>query len=303
MTNTKILSSLIIAVYFLNGLPTHASFNKESNVVYGMYSGLALLMDVYTPENSNGYGIIFINGSGWHAGLELNTRALKDRPDTLESMGIPLIEEGFTLFFINHRSAPRFKMPDIIADAQRAVRFVRHHAERYQIDPGKLTAMGGSSGAHLSAMLGVMDGKGDPVASDEILRHSAKVQCVVAHAAPADLAADGTPMFFVTSVTATIGVRMPRSESEKEVYQEVSPLYHVTPDDAPMLLIHGDQDGTVPFAQSELFTAKLKETGVSVTFVPVKGGGHGLTGNINNAKAGKLPHPKAVADWILKQLH
>jgi len=44
----------------------------ESNVLYGMYSGLALLMDVYYPENPNGYGIIFISGSGWHATQEYN---------------------------------------------------------------------------------------------------------------------------------------------------------------------------------------------------------------------------------------
>ena len=41
----------------------------ESNVVYGMYSGLALLLDVHQPEQPNGYGVVFIPGSGWGAGL------------------------------------------------------------------------------------------------------------------------------------------------------------------------------------------------------------------------------------------
>ncbi len=49
----------------------------ESNVLYGMYSGLALLMDVYYPENPNGYGVIFISGSGWHATQEYNAEPLK----------------------------------------------------------------------------------------------------------------------------------------------------------------------------------------------------------------------------------
>ena len=301
---TKLLLSLFISSLLLPASYSLAKpqYTKESNVVYGMYSGLALLMDVYTPDQPNGYGIIFINGSGWHAGLGMNTQALKDRPDTLESMGLPLIEEGFTLFFINHRSAPRFKMPDIISDAQRAVRFVRHHAEKYGIDPDKLTGIGGSSGAHLVSLLGVMDGEGDPDAEDEVLRQSAKLQCVVAHAAPSDMAADDTPMFFVTTATATMGLRMPRSESEKQIYREASPLYYITPDDASILLIHGDKDGTVPFSQAEKFIAKLQKTGVPSKFVPVIGGGHGMTPNINSAPEGKLPHPKAIADWILEQL-
>ena len=47
-----------------------ASPRIESNVIYGMYSGLALLMEVYYPEQSNGYGVVFISGSGWNAPQE-----------------------------------------------------------------------------------------------------------------------------------------------------------------------------------------------------------------------------------------
>src|SRR5260370_17239248 len=49
----------------------------ESNVLYGMYSGLALLMDVYYPEKPNGYGVVFISGFGWHANQEYNSEPLK----------------------------------------------------------------------------------------------------------------------------------------------------------------------------------------------------------------------------------
>ena len=39
----------------------------EKNVIYGMYSGLALLMDVHRPETPNGLGTIYVSGSGWQA--------------------------------------------------------------------------------------------------------------------------------------------------------------------------------------------------------------------------------------------
>lgn len=52
----------------------------ETNIVYGLYSGLALLLDIYRPTQSNGYGIIHISGSGWSAPLGLDAKPLKASP-------------------------------------------------------------------------------------------------------------------------------------------------------------------------------------------------------------------------------
>ena len=52
--------------------------NVERNVIYGMYSGFALLMDVHRPVRANGYGIVFVAGSGWQAPLEYGATPLKD---------------------------------------------------------------------------------------------------------------------------------------------------------------------------------------------------------------------------------
>ena len=50
----------------------------EKNVVYGMYSGTALLLDVHYPARPNGFGIVYIPGSGWSAPLGYAAQALKD---------------------------------------------------------------------------------------------------------------------------------------------------------------------------------------------------------------------------------
>src|SRR6266508_3239903 len=104
----------------------------EKNVVYGMHSGLALLMDIYQPTERKGYGVVYINGSGWHAPLACDAGQLKETP-----LGMPYIEAmqtaGYTVFAINHRQAPRFRYPAAVEDAQRAVRFVRHHAAPFGI--------------------------------------------------------------------------------------------------------------------------------------------------------------------------
>lgn len=132
----------------------------------------------------NGYGIIYIAGSGFSEVLGYGARPLKERQLSYVEV---LAKAGYTVFAINHRAAPMFRYPAIVEDAQRAVRFVRHDAATFGINAQRIGAAGGSSGAHLVSMLGTLDGKGVADDSDPVNRESAKVQCVVARAAPADM--------------------------------------------------------------------------------------------------------------------
>ena len=133
--------------------------------MFGNVGDAALLMDVYRPSSANGVAIIFISGSGW-GGMpgynhDYDDVLLKD--DALASAGYEgrivqgLANRGYTVFAITHRFAPEVRSPQPIYDAQRAVRFVRANAAKYGIDPTRLGAIGHSSGAHLSAMLGAID--------------------------------------------------------------------------------------------------------------------------------------------------
>jgi acetyl esterase/lipase len=232
-----------------------------------MYSGLALLMDVHYPAEPNGYGLIRISGSAWSAPTTYDARQLKGD-------GVPQIflDAGYTVFTINHRAAPRFRYPAAVEDAQRAVRFVRHHAERYSIDPTRLGGIGGSSGGHLVSMLGTMDGDGDPDDPDPVNRVSAKLQAVVAQAAPTQFASFDGPLglpYLVSFLGAPPG--------DDATSREASPITHVTPDDPPLLLIHGDADQWVPFAQSQVMIAALEAKGVEARLIRIPGGGHGAT--------------------------
>src|SRR5947209_2309359 len=155
----------------------------QPNVVYGMYSGAALLMDVYRPANPNGYGIILISGSGWTAPMAYSAAPLKSITASLQ-YAKPLVAAGYTVFVVNHRALPRFHYPAAVEDVQRAVRFVRSNAGSFGIRADRIGAAGGSSGGHLVSMLGTLDGKGNANDSDPVERESAKVQCVVARAAP-----------------------------------------------------------------------------------------------------------------------
>jgi acetyl esterase/lipase len=267
----KNMRSLLVAAFLLPCVLFAQPTPTESNVVFGTYSGLALLLDVYKPAGTaNGYGIVVIPGSGWHTGLAYSTDLLKQSKG-FSLYTAKLIASGYTIFVVTHRAAPRFRFPDAVEDAQRAVRFVRQNAARYGIDKDRIGALGGSSGGHLVSMIGTLDGKGTPDSRDPVEQQSSKVQCVVALYPVTDPAKVDTP-YGVQAVTSFMG--MP-ARFDPQRFRDAAPLTHVTADDPPFLLIHGDDDRTVPYSQSEFLEAALKKAGVLVKLVRVPGGDHG----------------------------
>lgn len=278
------MAFLFVAASFAARGPEAANTEPrvESNVVYGMYSGLALLMDVYHPRKPNGYGLINIPGSGWHLPMAYDSPQLKSSPRNQAFIARPLVEAGYTVFVVNHRAAPRFRHPASVEDVQRAVRFVRHHAAEYGIRADRLGAAGFSSGGHLALMLEVLDGKGDPEDPDPVNRESAKVQCVAAVSGPADFirvdprAGGAVVSYLGMPLVRTLdGQPAAPGTAEYRLYQDASPVTYVAPGDPPCLLIYGDADPIVPFRHGELMQEALTKAGVTVKLVRIKGGGHG----------------------------
>ena len=269
------------------------------NVVYGMYSGLALLMDAHLPEVPNGRGIVHVSGSGWFAPLDLDARPLKESSH-VEIEGRPLLDAGYTLFTVNHRALPRFRFPAQIEDMQRAVRFARHHADEYGIDPSRIGAVGGSSGGHLVAMLGVLDGEGDPGSESAIDRESARVQCVVARAAPTDF----QHMRRSTTVDLLLGTDLLDGDDlESQAHRramDASPVHHVTADSAPTLLLHGDADDVMPFDQSERLERALQAADVPVKLIRIPGAGHGP--GILRAEGHGVDYIREMVAWLDERL-
>jgi acetyl esterase/lipase len=188
----------------------------------------------------------------------------------------PLLRAGYTVFAVNHRAAPRFRHPAAVEDCRRAVRFIRHHAARFGIDGSRLGAVGYSSGAHLASMLGVLDAGGTPASPDPVERESAGVQCVVGGATASDLTQMVHPFFGpgAASYTGVLTFFSAPGSEEMRVAADASPLTHVSPGDAPHLLIHGEADEIIPCAQTEALAEKLRGAGVPVEVVKIPGGTH-----------------------------
>ena len=292
---------------------TFAQARVDKNVVYGMYSGLALLMDVYRPAQPNGSSIVAVQGSGWYSPMRYDASQLKANRE-VTNHAERFAEAGYTVFAINHRQTPRFRYPAPIEDLQRAVRFVRFHASDYGIASDRIGAWGSSSGGHLVELLGTMDGNGDPSDSDPVNRLTAKVQAVVALFAPSDLVLMFSTMARPGALTSLMGfsyqdpdvafrgLGVRADDVENRQYREASPLTHVTADDPPMLLMHGDQDTIVPIKQWEIMESALKQAGVTVRFIRVPGGKHGPNFQLPAGDSRLPDHVGEAVRWFDKHL-
>jgi acetyl esterase/lipase len=274
----------------------------ERNVIYGMYSGLALLMDVHRPARPNGHGVVFIAGSGWQAAMTYGATPIKDTQ--IPIWGPALLAAGYTVFSVNHRAAPRFHYPGAVHDVQRAVRFIRHHAKRYGIDPARIGGLGGSSGGHLVALVATLAAPGDAADADPVNREPATLQAIVLRAPLVDL----PKLMEVPAAAALVTsfLEVPYGDAAQPPYKalwaEASPVTHVSASTPPTLLIHGDADDLIPHAQSVGFAQALKAKGVPVELVTVPGGRHAADFGYAQPRPGWQDYYAMAAAWFDRQL-
>jgi acetyl esterase/lipase len=260
-------------------------------------------MDVHYPAQSNGLGIIHLTGTGWHTDVAYDARQQKDSTQ-VKVFGGRLTEAGYTVFALNHRTPPPFRYPAPLEDIRRAIRFIRHHAARFAVDPNRLGGVGGSSGGHMLLMAGLIDSPGIPDDPDPVNRESAKLQCIVPWEAPVDLLARGLSQTGNGNVASMLGMRLvaasPKTSIEYRTYREASPIYRVTAGAPPTFLIYGEKDTGVPPAEGERLRDALKKAGVPASLHIVPGGAHGAM--FPGMPAGYRKHLDEMVEWFDRYL-
>jgi acetyl esterase/lipase len=217
------------------------------------------------------------------------------------------LKRGYTVFALVHASTPKYSIPEILPMTSRAVRYIRHNAKEFGLDPERLGVTGGSAGGHLSLMQGCAPVAADPKAKDEVDRESAKVAAVGCFFPPTDFLNYGTPghvalgegelawlkgpfQFSEVDAKTNSYVVITDAKKREEIGRAISPITHVSADDVPTLIIHGDADKLVPIQQSEIMVEALKKVGVPAKLVVKPGAGHGW-GNVG----GDL---EMIAEWF-----
>ncbi len=287
-------------------------------LVYGVVdsggSARSLHLDLWLPQGAADETplVLWIHGGGWSGGSHDNPPIALPR----------LLNEGFAVASVEYRLSGEAIAPAQIHDVKGAVRFLRANAADYNLDADAFAAWGSSAGGHLTALLatssGVAAAEGDVGGN---LEYSSSIQAAVDYYGPTDLLqmsadvrtppgsgidhdAPNSPESRLIGFDGPgegIGVLRDNLFNPATPFPEkaslvrlMNPIEHVTADDAPIFIAHGDQDSSVPILQSVRLDQALRIAGVEHEFHRVVGEGHG----------GPLFHPYTLAaiDFLSAQL-
>jgi acetyl esterase/lipase len=206
--------------------------------------------------------IVWIHGGAWIIGRKEDTVPL-------EWLGL-----GYAIASVGYRLSGDAIFPAQLHDVKAAIRWLRANADQYALDPNRIAAWGESAGGHLAALLGTT---GDVAALDvgDNLDRSSRVNAVIDFYGNVDLVADAT-------ANPAIAVKSPHARllggpvlERQDLARQANPVTYISKDDPPFLVVHGDADRNVPYAQSVLLVDALRAAKVPVTFYSVAGGRHG----------------------------
>jgi acetyl esterase/lipase len=253
-----------------------AGVKVERDIEYIPGGDKAQTLDLYLPEQPGEKPqplLVWIHGGGWTGGSK---------------SGCPYVNQvarGYVVASVEYRFSQKAIFPAQAQDCQAAIRWLRANAKKYNIDPEHIGIGGASAGGHLVALLGTSGGKKafPPIGGNE--DQSDRVQAVCDLFGPAD---------FYTVVAQAKEDKNARNKfnwnvddpyskliggaklgEDKEKCDAVSPVHYVSHDNAPFLIIHGDHDRLVPYAQSVELAELLNKAGVEVTLQRMPGSDHG----------------------------
>ena len=206
-------------------------------IIYKIIDGDTLKMQVLYPENlkpKKEYpAIVFFFGGGWNGGT---TKQFEDQAKYFAS-------RGMVGFLVDYRVKSRHQTTpfEAVSDAKSAIRFVRGNAAKFQIDPNKIVASGGSAGGHLAAAAATLEGLDE---STDDLSVSAKPNALVLYNPVIDNGPDG--------------FEYKRMNGR---HLEISPKHNIKKGTAPTIIFLGTKDALIPVSTMEKYKAKMEEVG------------------------------------------
>ena len=135
----------VIGRYAPKSAATRSRFAHRANVAYG--PGTDETLDIFPAEGSGRPVQVFVHGGAW-------------KNFTKDDYSFPAdayVPAGIHTVVVNFTNLPNVRLPDMLGQVRRAIRWVHENARSFGGDPEKLYLSAQSSGAHLSAMALAMD--------------------------------------------------------------------------------------------------------------------------------------------------
>jgi acetyl esterase/lipase len=283
------------------------------NVVYSAPATagqqVPLVMDIQVPTTTGRKPlVVYVPGGGF---------VIADPAGHLEQRTY-VAEQGYVVASIQYRTIlDGATYSDGLADVKSAIRYLRAHAGRYGIDPGKVAVWGQSAGGYLAAMTGVTGHRRESDTGGDLDQSSA-VQAVIDQFGPSDLtkiaadfdpeaqAAWASPTSTTTQYVLGPGRTKPLAQ-EPAAAAAANPITYVDSSAPPFVLFHGSEDHLVSPSQTLLLLGALRAKGVDSTRYVLKGANHdGLTAILGdtpaNIKADQLWSTQKVMGEIVSFL-
>jgi acetyl esterase/lipase len=270
-------------------------------------SGRALLCDIWRPAEgtpASGLGLVYLHGSAW---------TLLDKDVGTSPFFSYLAAQGHAVMDVAYRLYPETDIPGMVADAKRAVAWLKEHAADYGVDPARIVLGGGSAGGHI-ALLSAYTVGCDELTPCDLRGIDTSVRGVLGWYSPVDLAAcyehyevaglarmaperpdwsAPSPMMrriFGEDADRLGFQKVPAGrldwivggspQDAPERYAMLSPISHVSPGCPPTLLMQGRDDIIVPPGPAFELRDKLRAAGVraAVLLLPFADHGFDLVG-------------------------
>ena len=256
----------------LTTIPT-TEFQVVKDIEYGRGGDISLLLDIYAPETPIATPmpvVIWIHGGSFKYGNKSSDPMLRSIKT--------LAEHGFFAVSINYRLSGVAPFPAAVEDSKCAVRWLRANAEKYNVAPNRIGVLGSSAGGHLSMMVGCADETAGLEGNGGWAEFSSRVQAVCSYYGPTDLAGTyraiearegSVPDDFY--YVEFLGCHL---EENPDMWKAAGPINHVTADDPPLLLVHGELDSVVPIIVSEKMYRIYQQAGLEVSLIRVSDADH-----------------------------
>ncbi len=242
---------MLVAGCAAYGPPRVPGEKIHRNIVFASPGGRDLRLDLYLPPESARPApvVLWIFGGSWKLGsrgYHLNVR--------------DLTRHGMAVAAIDYRLSDEAKFPAQLRDCQAALHWMQANAAKFGLDPTRVAVAGESSGGHLAALLGTLEGQKN-------------IRAVFALYPVTDLVAIGRQYAHANPSDIERLLGGPFEEKIPEA-RAGSPVNHVSPDSPPFLIIHGAKDTLVLPDQSVRLHDRLQAAGVESRLILVPGKGH-----------------------------
>jgi acetyl esterase/lipase len=260
------LTALAWAMFACVAGAAEPDFRLLKDIDYARIGEVTLKLNLHLPAGSTRAPIIvWIHGGGWEKG------AKEHNPFT------GLVKHGFAVASVQYRLTDVAAFPAQIHDCKGAIRWLRGNASKYGYSADRIGAAGISAGGHLTALLATTaDVKELEGQTAGWYDQSSRIQAALDICGPSDfiLAARDAAGYLDKPMSPVFKLFGGTIGDKYALAKLASPVTHITPDDAPLLIFHGDKDPLVNLNQSRTLMERYQRLDLDSSLVVIPGGGH-----------------------------